>query len=108
MPNRPAIPAAIERTVLTEARHRCAVCGTTGPLEIAHIIPWHDSREHKPEDLICLCSNCHTLADNRKWGEKTLRFYKQHPYALMRVAAGEELKSTSKIELKIDLELENF
>lgn len=108
MPNRPVIPAGIKRTVLTEARHRCAVCGATGPLEIAHIIPWHSSREHKPEDLICLCPNCHTLADNKKWGEKTLRFYKQQPHALMQAEAGAELKSTSKIELKVDIELENF
>jgi len=82
MSNRPAIPAGITREILLESGHRCAVCGTPCPLERAHIIPWHKSREHKAEDLICLCANCHERADKEKWGEKTLREYKRRPWVL--------------------------
>jgi hypothetical protein len=80
MSNRPAIPADIQRQILWESGHRCAVCGTPCPLEQAHIIPWHRSREHKVEDLICLCANCHARADKEQWGEKTLREYKEKPW----------------------------
>ena len=80
MPSRPRIPAEIEREVLVECGHRCAVCGTPSPLELAHIIPWCKSREHKAENLICLCPTCHTLADKEKWSEKQLREYKRNPW----------------------------
>jgi hypothetical protein len=84
MSNRPPIPAEISRQVLIESGHRCAVCGAGCPLERAHIIPWHKSREHKAENLICLCANCHERADKEKWGEKTLREYKRRPWVLRR------------------------
>ena len=80
MPNRPAIPAEIARQVLVESGHRCAVCGTVSPLELAHIIPWHKSKEHKAENLVCLCANCHRRAHKEKWGAKDLREYKQKPW----------------------------
>jgi len=82
MPDRPSIPAEVAREILLESGHRCAVCGTPCPLEQAHIIPWHKSREHKAEDLICLCANCHERADSEKWGEKMLREYKRMPWVL--------------------------
>ncbi|MBN1491551.1 MAG: HNH endonuclease, partial [Phycisphaerae bacterium] len=84
MAKRPAIPAEIQRQVLTEAGHRCAVCGESCPLERAHIIPWHKSKQHRAEDLICLCANCHQRADTEGWGEKTLRRWKENPWALRR------------------------
>jgi len=67
-----------------ESGHCCAVCGNPGPLELAHIRPWHQSREHKAEDLICLCANCHARADKDGWGEKTLREYKRNPWVSRR------------------------
>jgi type I restriction enzyme R subunit len=80
MSSRPSIPAEIAREILLESGHRCAVCGAPCPLERAYIIPWHKSREHKAEDLIYLCANCHQRADLEKWGEKTLREYKRRPW----------------------------
>lgn len=82
MPDRPAIPKDITRQILVESGHRCAVCGANCPLERAHIIPWHKSKEHKVEDLICLCASCHERADLENWGEKTLREYKRRPWVL--------------------------
>jgi len=86
MADRPRIPADISREVFVEAGHRCAACGESIPLERAHIIPWHKSKEHKAEDLVCLCANCHARADAEKWGEKTLREYKQRPWVSRRLA----------------------
>lgn len=79
---RPAIGNGVARAVLTEAGHRCAVCGESCPIERAHIVPWHRSKRHQVEDLICLCANCHSRADNEKWGEATLRIYKANPWVV--------------------------
>ena len=82
--DRPRIPADVERQILIESGHRCAVCGEQFPLDRAHIIPWRDSHEHRAEDLICLCANCHRRADSEKWSHRTLREHKQRPWVLRR------------------------
>jgi HNH endonuclease len=79
---RPSIPADIARQVLSESGHRCSACGSETPLELAHIIPWNNSKDHSSENLICLCANCHSRADKEEWGQKTLRFYKMNPWIL--------------------------
>jgi tetratricopeptide (TPR) repeat protein len=80
--NRPRIPADVERQVLIDAGHRCAVCGAELPLERAHIIAWSRSKDHSAANLLCLCANCHGRADTEKWGEETLRQYKQRPWVI--------------------------
>src|SRR6185436_15630914 len=80
--NRPRIPADVERQVLIEAGHRCAVCGAELPLERAHIIAWSRSKDHSIGNLLCLCANCHGRADTESWGEETLRQYKQRPWVI--------------------------
>jgi hypothetical protein len=52
------------------------------PLERAHIIAWSRSKDHSAENLLCLCANCHGRADTEKWGEETLRQYKQQPWVI--------------------------
>jgi uncharacterized protein YjbI with pentapeptide repeats len=100
--NRPAIPAEIAREILIESGHRCAVCGTGIPLERAHIIPWHKSKEHKAEDLICLCANCHERADKEKWGTKTLREYKQRPWVMRQYEKADDIpKPTAKARVEV-------
>ncbi len=84
MRKRPAIPAATQREILIESGHRCAVCGEACPLEKAHIVPWRISEDHSPENLICLCANCHERADKEKWGDSTLEEYKRNPWVLKR------------------------
>lgn len=109
MSKRPAIPAAIEREILLECGHRCAVCGTPTPLERAHIIPWYKTKEHKAKDLICLCANCHQRADNEKWGETTLREYKQRPWVMRHFEKAVDLSpSKSKIKININMEVDHF
>jgi type I restriction enzyme R subunit len=79
MSNRPAIPIAIRREVLFEARHHCAVCCFPTALECAHIDPWRDTEDHSIANLIALCANCHTRFDKEKWPESDMRRYKHRP-----------------------------
>jgi len=109
MPERPSIPAEIQRQILIESGHRCAVCGAGCPLERAHIIPWHRSKEHKAEDLICLCASCHERADQERWGEKALREYKQRPWIMRNYEKLiSSLEPTTEVELTINMELSQF
>jgi type I restriction enzyme, R subunit len=82
--NRPAIPIETKREVLFEARHHCAVCCESLPLEYAHIVPWGKTRDHSAENLIALCANCHSRADKEDWGVLYLKRYKDKPCILER------------------------
>ncbi|MCG8914896.1 HNH endonuclease [Actinokineospora sp. PR83] len=77
--DRPAVPAQLKREVLTEAGHRCAIptCRSV-PIEIAHIIPWADVREHAFDNLIALCPTCHTRFDTGTIDRQSMRMYKQN------------------------------
>ena len=77
---RNAVPADAERAVLVEAGHRCAIptCRSI-PTEIAHIVPWSESKDNSFENLIALCPNCHTRADQKKEiDRKALKMYKHN------------------------------
>jgi hypothetical protein len=74
---RPPIPADLCRKVLVEAGHRCAIptCRYI-EVEVHHIIPWAECNDHKYENLIALCPNCHQRADRGAIDRKSLRIYK--------------------------------
>jgi hypothetical protein len=109
MAKRPSIPSDIERQILIESGHRCAVCGEGCPLERAHIIPWHKSKEHKAEDLICLCANCHSRADSERWGERTLKEYKHKPWILRQITEMSlPVGPMAKVQFTIDAEVKQF
>jgi len=76
-PKRPPIPAALERVLLLECGHRCAIptC-RQHPVELAHIVPWAQVKEHKFENLIALCPTCHTRYDNGEIDRLSMRTYK--------------------------------
>lgn len=78
MSNRPNIPAELKRKILVEAGHRCAIptCRSMVKVEIHHIIPWCECQEHKEDNLIALCPNCHTLAHDDKIDKACLKMYK--------------------------------
>jgi type I restriction enzyme R subunit len=106
MADRPSIPADIKREVLIESAHRCAVCGTPVPLELAHIVPWHTSKEHKAQDLLCLCANCHGRADKEKWGERMLREYKERPWVYRKEPNTASMsQDTSEIIITVDMKV---
>lgn len=104
MPDRPAIPADIEWQVQMESGDHCAVCGESSSLDLHHIIPWAKVKEHKAENLICLCANCHRLAHSQKWDGKKLHHYKLNPWIKNRSASEPKVE----IELTLDMELEQF
>jgi hypothetical protein len=75
--DRPAIPADLERAVLVEAGHRCAipVCRQV-PIEIAHIVGYAKCQKHEFHNLIPLCPTCHTRFDNGMIDHKSMALYK--------------------------------
>lgn len=77
--SRPPIPAGLRRKVLVESGHRCAIptCRHI-EIDIHHIIPWEKCKEHKYENLIALCPNCHRMAHSDKIDQKALRIYKSN------------------------------
>lgn len=80
MVERPMIPTALERAVKIEAGHRCAIPTCRYPrVEIAHIVPWAEVKEHQFENLIALCPNCHELYDkDKKIDRQAMLIYKSN------------------------------
>jgi hypothetical protein len=77
MANRPAIPAELQRKVLVEAGHRCAILRCRHETtEIAHIVPWSKVKKHTFDNLIALCPNCHTRYDKGEIDRKAMMIYK--------------------------------
>jgi HNH endonuclease len=77
--DRPPIPSKLKRLVLVEAGHRCAIptCRVT-TTEIAHIVPFSKNKEHKFENLIALCPNCHTRYDKGEIDRLSMFEYKKN------------------------------
>ena len=98
---RPRIPSDIARQIFIDAGHRCACCGAAFPLERAHIVPWRESRDHSEENLICLCANCHEMAD-RDWDRRTFYEYKRRPWVNRQGASGArpEVESASQAQVE--------
>ena len=102
MADRPAIPIDVKRQVLFECCHRCAVDGVPVQLENAHIIPWCETQDHRPENLVCLCALCHDRSHREGWDEKTLRMYKECPWAMRQYAnAGFVPSNSSTVEFTL-------
>ncbi len=100
---RPEIPAEVKRAVRTESGDRCAVCGSGADLEFATIRPWHESEDVSGENLICLCANCHSGAQEQNWGEKTLREYKDKPWIARRYERSRA--DVSKVRVTVHIEV---
>jgi hypothetical protein len=79
MDERPPIPKELERQLLVEAGHRCAIptCRQV-PVEIAHIVQWSKCQEHKFENMICLCPTCHARYDRGDIDRKSILIYKHN------------------------------
>jgi hypothetical protein len=74
---RPAIPRQLERDVLVEAGHRCALPRCHMPtVEIAHIKPWAQVKSHTFDNLIALCPTCHARYDKGEIDRKAMLQYK--------------------------------
>jgi hypothetical protein len=72
------IPVEIQRQVLLEAGHGCAIptCQFHAT-EFAHIEPFREVKKHEASNIIALCPNHHTLYDQKKTiDRKAMRAYK--------------------------------
>lgn len=76
---RPAIPVEIQRAVLVECGHRCAIprCNQT-ELDFHHIVPWVECKKHEYSNLIALCPTCHRRAHNKDIDRRSLMIYKEN------------------------------
>lgn len=76
---RPKIPIELQRRLLVEAGHRCAIptCRQT-PVEFEHIEEWAKVREHSFENMIVLCPTCHARKGDKpgQIDRNSLRQYK--------------------------------
>ncbi|MCG5469686.1 HNH endonuclease [Micromonospora sp. LAH09] len=68
---------AIQRDVLVEAGHRCAIptCRQV-PTELAHIDPWSKVQEHTFANIIALCPTCHSRYDQGQIDRQSMLQYK--------------------------------
>ena len=81
--SRSQIPADLKRRVLVEAGHRCAIPTCKYPqVDVHHIVPWAKCLEHRFENLIALCPNCHRMTHRGDIDRKSLLLYKSRLAAL--------------------------
>ncbi len=66
MVRRKSIPKRLEKKLYQEVSSKCPVCGETDvdSLVIHHIVPYANNQEHNFDDMIVLCSGCHSKADS--------------------------------------------
>jgi hypothetical protein len=76
-------PTAVRRQLRTEARHRCAVCGESAPLQYHHILEFSKLKHHDPQHMLAVCATCHTRIHSGFIDEKDQRYYKDHCWGSM-------------------------
>ena len=78
--SRLAVPAALKRRLHEEAGYRCAVptCRGTSSLQMEHIDEWSEVKEHKFENMIVLCANCHGRVTSKEIHKDAVRNYKRN------------------------------
>ena len=74
--NRKSIPKEIRRKLLVFSRHECCICNDRIVRNHIHHIN-SDPSDNREDNLILLCPNCHTQADNRFFEKKELLLYKE-------------------------------
>ncbi len=97
---RKKIPSELKRQILIESGHRCAIpqCRHSSNIDIHHIIPWSECKEHTFDNLIALCPNCHRLVHDGKIDKKSLSIYKKN---LINIVS-QENNSNNKENLSLD------
>lgn len=73
------IPADIRRELRQEVNFGCAYCGVP-IIQHHHIIPYAEIEEHRPEEMIALCPNCHSEADAGSISRGRLYQLKENPH----------------------------
>lgn len=57
---RATIPSEVKRRLRQESGFGCCQCGHPF-IEFHHIVPWAEDQHFRPDDMMALCSNCHSL-----------------------------------------------
>jgi len=88
-------PADVKRQLRQEAFFGCAMCGNP-LLENAHIIKFSISKQFPVEDMVSLCPDCHTEADQGDYPEEAYRRAKQNPFNKDKSKVGKKFMVSSK------------
>lgn len=78
MSKRESIPEPTKRQVRQEAGFGCAICGNP-IINYAHIIPYSETQDNSPENIIPLCNEHHREYDAGQYSRETIRKYKTQP-----------------------------
>ena len=72
--------AKLKRQLFEEAGYRCAVptCRGTSALQMEHIQPWSEVKEHDFENMIILCATCHARVTSKEISKDAIRAYKRN------------------------------
>ncbi|MDP2946952.1 MAG: HNH endonuclease signature motif containing protein, partial [Nanoarchaeota archaeon] len=54
----------IKKDVFNRDKNSCVVCGSTGNLQLAHVVPFRETLKNLPMELVTLCKKDHELFDN--------------------------------------------
>ena len=81
---RPSIPQNTKRKIWAESLGYCANPSCRTELfkndedfaQMAHIVPYARTQDHSFDNLVLVCSNCHSYADKSRQQEKILREWK--------------------------------
>ncbi len=64
---RPPIPPQVLDQELYTSRRMCCICrDPLRPIVVHHIVPWHQSHSHDPDNLVVLCGPHHDEAHTRR------------------------------------------
>ena len=89
--NRTSIPAAGRDEILYEAGYMCGNprCRHILTLELHHIVWVRDGGGNEPDNLLCLCPNCHALHTRNHIPHKAIIHWKATLQALNRAFSRE-------------------
>lgn len=67
-PKRKPLPRKLEKEIYQQFQSRCPFCGVedVATFQVHHIEPYATVEEHKAENLILLCANCHQKVEAGK------------------------------------------
>jgi len=76
---RPPIPLPIQRDVRQRCGFGCVICGC--PLyEYHHMVPYHESKQHVPDELTLLCDKHHKEATNSLLTDDQIQSADSNPF----------------------------
>ncbi len=79
MTDRPTIPSEIRRMLRIESGFGCCRCGFPF-IEYHHIVPYAETREHDPENMMTVCSRCHDIITSGVIAQKEQQRLKKDPW----------------------------